>query len=108
MPSFPQPHVELDLIERYSMLINSIYLQRFKCAEYKGDSNLPPIIFLAWFLSKSFSPIPIFDPFFSFLVYYSLISNITSAILKIFYLFLISSTVSIDFSKIYAFFFKSV
>ena len=64
------------------MLIYSIYLQSFKCVEHNGDSNLPLIFFFAKILLKSFSPIPVFDPIFSFLVYYSLISNIASAILK--------------------------
>ena len=40
---------------------------------------------------------------FFLLVYYVLILNMASAILKIFHLFLISSLTSIDINKIYAF-----
>jgi hypothetical protein len=66
--------------------------------EYKGNSNLPLIFFFVRILFKFFSPIPVFDPIFSFLIYYSLISNIASDILKIFLLFPMSS-IDRDYNK---------
>lgn len=65
------------------------------------------LFFFAEILLKS-PRISVFDPIFPLSVHYPLISNMASAVIKIFYLFLMSSIVSIDFIGIYACSFKSV
>ena len=79
------------------------YLVSMK-AHWKSSSRNLPIsciyrelrftanFFFVEILSKSFLPISVFVPIFSFLVHYSLNLKIVSAILKIFLLFTMSST----------------